>query len=251
VLPLLINEIGGLLSMYNDWRQIRVMANTLPYSMSQIDSASLQIPAEYALHNLEGEGTFAALRACMPNVQESALKNLVTGRDGRPYRDFVSTIRLRDARHLITTRREFVACIPTTVPGYPVPALNSFLGTVSVNGMTDTEAQMWYSSIARDIAATGASESLILAGNGNAFEVSFAVNLRMPSALIYLTRFLWAGTYDPTRYRTVVKPLDFKGLSTTRTGGSDGEARAEKSLITTPDDVRAFEQRAKRSGATP
>jgi len=81
--------------------------------------------------------------------------------------------------------------------------MNSFVNTIRIVGMDDDESKRWYRAVAQELAANGASESLIVLPNGNAYEITYAVNVRKPYMLIYSTRFFLAGTYEPERYHTV------------------------------------------------
>ena len=79
-----------------------------------------------------------------------------------------------------------------------------------------------------EVAADGASESLILTPDGNAFEVTYAVNVQQPGLLIYASRFLHAGTYDAGRYRIVQRVEGFRSLAMTGTGAAGGAVRHER-----------------------
>jgi hypothetical protein len=140
--------------------------------------------------------------------------------------------------NIIVMRGGRGACIPLTAPGFPVPALTSFVGTVQIVGMAANEAKLWRRAVAQEVAASGASESLIILPNGNAFEISYAVNAQFRHLLIYVTRLLYAGTYEPKHYRTRFDVPAFKTVRLTGTRAADGVTRYEKPLLATPEEVR-------------
>ena len=83
--------------------------------------------------------------------------------------------------------------------------------------------------------------------NGNAFEVTYAVNVQAPQSLIYGTRFLYAGTYEPKAYRIVRRSAGFKSIQTFGTRAADSDVvRHEKTLFTTPDELQREEERRAR-----
>jgi hypothetical protein len=128
-----------------------------------------------------------------------------------------------------------------------VPAQTSFTGTVRVVGMDEAETREWRRSVSQEIAAYGASVSLIVMPNRNAFEVTYAVNVQSPQSLVYTSRFLYAGTYELPAYRIVRENPGFKSMSMigSRSHSSD-VVRYEKSLVTTQEELRRDAERNAR-----
>jgi hypothetical protein len=113
--------------------------------------------------------------------------------------------------------------------------------------MDEAETREWRRGVSQDIAAYGASVSLIVMPNRNAFEVTYAVNVQSPQSLVYGSRFLFAGTYELQAYRIVRDNPGFKSMSMmgSRSASSD-VVRYEKSLVTTQDELRREAERSAR-----
>jgi len=237
VLPLLISDLRGLADVVGKWKKLRADPGSLPKSIAQVDPASVSVSDEYKLSPVEEAVASGAARQCLPGTSDDTLRHLTDSANGRSYKEVTRVMSNSSASNILVARQGIAACIPTTVPGYPVPAVNSFIGTIRVVGMEEAEAKNWYRAIAQEIGASGVSDSLIVFPNGNAIEVTYATNLQSPQALIYSNRFLFAGSYDAARYRTVHRVAGIKSISTT--GSSvGGVTRYEKSLVTTPEDVK-------------
>jgi hypothetical protein len=246
VLPLMLDDVRAILDVVAQWKKVRADPNALPRSIAQIDPASIEIAEEYRLVNMEDGTTRDVVKTCLPGVSDSTVSGMTENINGRSYREFVRLVSLPSAKNVFLARQGVGACIPITIPGYPVPAVNSFVGTIRVIGMDDGDAKRWYRAIAQEIAVNGASESLVVAPNGNAFAVTYAANLRSPHTLIYSSTLLYARTYEPERYRIVQRVANFKSLQTMGTGTKDNVTQFEKSLISTPNDLKRDQDRRAR-----
>lgn len=246
VVPLIFDDLRALIDVVTQWKKVRADPNALPRSISQIDPASIEIGDEYRLVNMEDAVAQEMVRTCLPGISEATTSRMTENVNGRSYKEYVRKFTVPNARNIFLARQGFGACIPVTAPGYSVPAVNSFVNTIRVVGMNDEDARRWYRTIAQEIAAFGASQSLVIASNGNAFEVSYALHLQLPDTLIYSSRLLYARTYDVERYRIVQRVPDLKSISTTGSGATGGVIRHEKSLLSTPADIaRAQESLAR------
>jgi hypothetical protein len=244
VLPVALNDVRSIVDVVAQWRKVRADPRALPRSIVQVDPASIEIPQAYATVALADAGLAAAMKACIPGVSEHAIRTFA-----EPSASVGRVVYLPESRNLFVSRQGSGVCIPTTIPGYPVPALNSFVGTLRVVGLDDGATLAWHRAVAQEVAANGASESLIVLPNGNAYEITYAVNVRSPHSLIYSWRLLLAGTYEPKSYRTVQPAPEFRALQSIGTVAATGAAdvvRHEKSLFSTPADLqREDERRAK------
>lgn len=193
LLPLWVGDIRSLANVSADWQQIRANPESLPRSIAKIDVASIKIPETLALARLDDSGA-SKLKQCLPSTDDSAVKRMERFIEAKTYLT-ESTYHYSPATPAVfVTRGAYGACVSTTSGGYPVLSVDSFAGSISVVGMSDAENREWLSKVAQHIAAEGRSESLVALQNGNAFEVTYAVDARSPSRLLYKTRFLLAGT---------------------------------------------------------
>jgi hypothetical protein len=203
----------GLQSILADWKALRARPGTLPLSAVAVDPAGIAVPTAYRLLPLADAATAAALKRCMPGVADATIQGLSAARDGRPAERLEQLLRARGEPNMILTRRGLAACVATTAPGFPIPALNSFASTIRVPGLGDAETRAWRGRIAQEIAAFGVSESLVLMPDGAAFEVTYAVDLRGPDRLVYASRFLPPGSYDRRRYRTAIDDAGSRSIA--------------------------------------
>lgn len=244
VLPLLVNDLRSMTDVVAQWQKVRADPTSLPRSIAQVDPATVVVNEDYPKIVLADDGADPAIRACLPGVGDATVRRLI---DGAKTPNLRSTVSMPNAGKVLLARQGVAACIPTTLPGYPVPVLHSFTGTIRVVGMTGSQERSWHGAVVQEVAAFGASESLVVLPNGNAFEVTYAVNVRSPDSLIYGSRILFSGSYDAARYRTVVKAPEFKTLILTGNvfSGSD-VPRFEKLLLTTPEELKRDEARRAR-----
>jgi len=249
VLPLMLDDVRAVLDVVAQWKKVRADPSALPRSIAQFDPASVEVGDEYKLVNMEDGSTRDFVKTCLPGISDSTISRMTENVNGRSYREFARLVSLPGAKNVFLARQGVGACIPVTPPGYPVPAVNSFVGTIRVVGMDDNDAKRWYKAIAQEIAVNGASESLVIAPNGNAFEITYAVNVQSPHTLIYSSTLLYARTYETERYRIVQRVANFKSLSTIGTGSKGSAVQYEKSLISTPDDVKRDQDRRARDTA--
>lgn len=245
--PFLARDITSLVQTIGQWRALRANPNSLPRSIAQVDPEKVQVPDAYRLIDLADAAHPAQVKECLPAVTEQAIARLTDASGGRDYRKIASMLSGPQWPNMLITRQGFAACVPVTPPGYPVPALNSFLSSVRVLGMSEEEERKWHRAVAQDIASAGASDSLVVMPNGNAFEVSYAVNLQAPVALIYMTRFMLAGAYDRAAYRTVLASPGYRSISTAAVGPPGSRVpRHEKTIVSTPDDIKRDQERRAR-----
>ncbi len=244
LLPLAVNDLRAVGDVVQRWRKLRADPRSLPRSIVQIDPATVSVPDEYAATDLRNADAIESVKACMPNTSDATAATLVErARSGPP--NTVLALSNPGSSALLVVRQRTGACIPTTVPGYPIPAVSSFAGTIRVIGMDREQDRAWRYAIAQEIAAFGASDSLVVMREGNAFEVSYAVNVQAPHALIYSHRFLRKGTYDPKRYRIVQRGEQFRSIEVLQQGSGD-ELRFEKILYSTAEEVKRDQDRRDR-----
>lgn len=245
VLPLAANDIRAVIDVVQRWQKLRADPRSLPRSIAQVEPGTVRVPEEYAAGDMRDPDAIATVKACVPNASDTTAAAIIErARSGPP-----NTIQMlsQPGSNLLVIRQRSGACIPTTLPGYPIPAANSFVGTVRVAGMDKEQERAWRNAIAQEVAAFGASDSLVVMPNGNAFEVSYAVNVQTPYALVYSRRFLHKGTYDAKRYRIVQRGEQFSSLVVLQQGSGD-EVRFEKPLYSTAEELtREQEHRARDS----
>lgn len=246
LLPLLIGDIRSLLELTVSWKRTRADPEALPRSIARMDSASIKVPDALTLTRLEEAGPIQ-LKQCLPSLADSSIAAMEKFIQTKGYRTSSQTYYATATASIFITRNEYGACVATTPPGYPVLGVDSFVNSVYVNGMTDSQTQEWFRKIAQDIAVDGSSESLVIMPNGNAFEVAYAINARSPAELLYMIRFMQAGTFKPENYHIVEIAPGFKSISSTTTSGSNGVQRASKSIISTPDDLKRDAASRKRN----
>jgi len=249
IVPLAVNDVRAVIDVVQRWQKIRADPSSLPRSIAKVDPATVSVPQEYAASDMSAPDAAETVRACVPNVSERTATLLIERARSAPPNTVLTYIQA-GGNHLVIRQRA-AACIPTTAPGYPIPAANSFIGTVRVVGMDTEQERVWRNAIAQELAAFGASDSLIIMPNGNAFEVSYAVNVQAPYMLVYSRRFLHKGTYDAKRYRVVQTGEKFSSLSVQQQGSGD-EVRSEKVLYSTPAELnREQERRARDANPRP
>jgi hypothetical protein len=234
--PLVLDSVGAMVDVLGRWRRVRANPMSPPRSIAKLEPGSIEIPAEYPLLPVGDPATPAAVQACVPKVGQDSLKRIT-----QAVANTSVTVVPSNASTLYAAREGLGACIPLTLPGYPIPALNTFVGTLRIVGMEAAVEERWHRAIAQEVAAEGASESLIIASSGKAHEITFAADLQDPASLIYGMRTLEAGTYDASRYRSVHR-VDVKGFVLTGRGGTGGAIRYRKSILTTPGDLRAADR---------
>ena len=244
VLPPMGANHRGLQSVLADWKALRARPGTLPRSAVAVDPVRVAVPDAYALLPLADSATAAALKRCMPSLADSTIQGLAGPREGRPADRLEQLVLSRREPNMILTRRGLAACVQTTAPGFPIPALNSFASTIRVVGMGEADTRAWRSRIAQEIAAFGVSESLVVMTDGAAFEVIYAVDLRAPDRLVYASRFLPPGSYERRRYRTAIDGAAWRSVAVS-TAAEPGEIPLRsKSLISTREDERWERERA-------
>lgn len=248
LLPLVANDMRAVASVVLRWQKLRADPRTLPRSIVQIDPATVNVPDQYATTDMQSPDAIEAVRACSPAISDAAATALVERARSGPVNS-IHVLSNAKSDAMIVIRQRTAACIPTTAPGYPVPAANSFVGTVHVVGMTPEQERDWRIGIAQEIAAFGASESLVVMRNGDAHEVSYAVNVQAPYGLVYSRRLLRKGTYDAGRYRIVQQGDPFTSVLMVQQV-SDTMARSEKSLFSTPQELAREQQRRSRETKT-
>src|SRR5262249_33156907 len=126
------------------------------------------------------------------------------------------------------------ACIQRTAPGYPILPPASFETLIRAERLEPEERSRWLSAVAREVAAEGASESLLVMANGNAYEITFAAGLRARARIVYFDRFLRSGEYNAERYRTVGRAAGLKALGVTRSVGASGVPQMSRSPLRQP-----------------
>jgi hypothetical protein len=226
----------GLQGMVADWKALRGHPGTPPRPAAPVDPDRVVVPAAHERLPLADPATAAALGRCMPGVSQATIRSLAAGRGGRSANQIDQILSAGGEPNMIATRRGMAVCLPTPAAGFPVPALNSFAGTIRVAGMGEPETRAWRARIAQEIAASGVSESLVVMADGAAFEATFAVDLRLPARLVYATRFLPPGAYDRRRYRTVVDGAAHRSISLSTAIEPGDIPLRRKSLIATPED---------------
>ena len=244
LLPLAANDLRAVDDVVQRWRKLRADPRSLPRSIVQVDPATVSVPEQYATTDMRDDDAIASVKACVPGTTDAAASTLVERARSGPTH-VLQALSNPGSGSLLVIRQRTGACIPTTPPGYPIPAANSFVGTIRVVGMDEAQERAWRTAIAQEIAAFGASDSLIVMQDGNAFEVSYAVNVQAPHALVYSRRLLRKGTYDPKRYRTVQRGERFTSLQMLQQSSAD-EVRSEKVLYSTPEDVTREQARRER-----
>lgn len=249
LLPLATNDIRAVIDVVQRWQKLRADPRSLPRSIAQVEPATVSVPEAYAATDMRDPDAIATVKDCVPNASDTVAADVVErARNGPP--NTIHSLSLSGSGNLFVIRQRTGVCIPTTVPGYPIPAANSFVGTVRVVGMDEEQERAWRHAIAQEIAAFGASDSLVVMPNGNAFEVSYAVNVQAPYALVYSRRLLHKGTYDATRYRIVQRGERFSSLSVLQRGSGD-EVRFEKPLYSTPEELTREQERRAREPKPP
>lgn len=246
LLPLLIGDIRSLVDVTTSWQRTRADPEALPRSIAKIDAASVKIPDALGLERLEESGP-AHLKQCLPSLADASVKDMEKFIQAKTYRSASNTYYASGTPSMYLTRGEYGACVATTNAGYPVLAVDSFANSVYIVGISEAQNRDWYRKVAQEIAAEGSSESLVVMQNGNAFEVSYAIDARSPAQLIYKIKFLQAGTYKPSNYRIVENPATFKSISVITTSGPNGVQRASKSIVSTPDDLKRDAENIKRN----
>jgi hypothetical protein len=226
----------GLHAVIADWKALRGRPGTPPRAGMPVDPDRIVVPATLERLPLADPATAAALRRCMPGVSEATIRSLAASRGRRPAGQLDQILSADGEPNMIATRRGVAACLPTTAAGFPVPALNSFAGTIRVIGMGEAETRAWRARIAQEIAASGVSASLVVMADGAAFEATYAVDLRLPARLVYATRFLPPGAYDRRRYRTVVDGAAHRSVSLSSAIEPGDIPLRRKSLIAAPED---------------
>ncbi len=246
LVPLVISDIRGLVELITSWQKTRADPDSLPRSIAAIEPDTFKIPETLNPERLEDSG-MVRLKQCLPTTSERDLQDMEKFIQNKEFLKASKTIRYVATPALYVTRGQYGACIPTTAAGYPVMAVDSFAESISVVGMPEAESQAWYRRIAQELAANGSSDSLITSAGGNAFEVSYAIDVRRPTQLIYKIKFMPAGTFNASSYRITVNPSIFKSIITTSTGGTGGISRKAKSILSTPEDLKKAAESAKRN----
>ncbi len=240
LLPLAVHDIRAVTDVVQRWQKIRADPRSLPRSIAELGPATVSVPKEYATTDLREPDAIAGVKACVPNASDGTAAALVERARSAPP-NTIQTLS-QPGSSLFMARQRTGACIPTTPPGYPIPAVNAFVGTVRVVGMDTAQERAWRTAIAQEIAAFGASDSLVVMRNGNAFEVTYAVNVQAPYALVYSRRFLQKGTYDAKRYRIVQRGEQYSSITVAQRGSGD-EVRFEKPLYSTAEEVTREDER--------
>ena len=246
LLPLLIGDIRSLVDLTTSWRNTRADPNSLPRSIAMIDIASVSIPDTLGSLPLDEFGS-TLLKKCLPTVSDGSVRDMDKFIQAKDYLKSSMSYFVTATPAMFVTRGAYGACVATTSAGYPVLGVDSFANSVYVIGMTEAENHAWFRRIAQEVAADGSSESLVVSPNGNAFEVSYAIDARRPSQLLYNTKFLLAGTFKPSNYRIVVNPAIFKSISATTTSGANGIQRSGKSIVSTPEDIKRAAENYRRN----
>jgi hypothetical protein len=246
-LPLLFSDVRSVVDVVARWRKVRADPRSLPRSIVQVDPATVKVADDYARIDVRDPAVAGAIKACIANASDETIRKVIDGTKAPNYLQVVSVLSHPEGNNIWVMRQGQGVCVPTTIPGYPVPAQTSFTGTVRVIGMDEAETREWRRGVSQDIAAYGASVSLIVMPNRNAFEVTYAVNVQSPQSLVYGSRFLFAGTYELQAYRIVRDNPGFKSMSMmgSRSASSD-VVRYEKSLVTTQDELRREAERSAR-----
>ena len=248
LLPLLIGDIRSLVELTTSWRRTRADPTSLPRSIAAIDAASVSIPDTLGLLHLDESGS-TQLKKCLPTLSDSSVRDMEKFIQNKEYVKSSMSYYVPTTPAIFVTRGAYGACVATTSAGYPVLGVDSFANSVYVFGMSEAENQAWFRRIGQEVAADGSSESIVLSPNGNAFEVSYAIDVRRTTQLLYKTRFLPAGTFKSSNYRIVVNPAIFKSISATATSGANGIQRTTKSIVSTPDDLKRAAEIQKRNAS--
>lgn len=246
LMPLLIGDIRSHLDLVSSWQKIRSDPESLPRSIAIIDPSSVAIPDTLNPERLEDSG-LERYKKCLPTVSDRSVQDMERFIQSK---DFLKASRITvipASRAMYVTRGSYGACIHTTVAGYPILGVDSFANSVYVVGMTETENQDWFRRVAQEVTANGSSNSLLISPNGNAFEISYAIDARQAGQLIYKIKFMLSGTYKPTDYRVVIKPTVFKSISTVSSIGPTGAPRLSKSILSSPEDLKRAADDAKRN----
>jgi hypothetical protein len=244
LLPLAANDLRAVEDVVLRWRKLRADPRSLPRSIVQMDPATVSVPEQYATTDLRDADATASVKTCVAGASDATVNMLVERARSGPT-NAIQALSTQDSGSLLVVSQRTGACIPRTPPGYPIPAANSFVGTIRVIGMDEEQERAWRTAIAQEIAAFGASDSLVVMRDGNAFEVSYAVNVQAPYSLIYSRRLLRKGTYDPKRYRIVHRGELFTSLQMLQQSSAD-ELRSEKVLYSTPEDMTREQARRER-----
>jgi len=244
LLPLAVNDLRAVEDVVVRWRKLRADPRSLPRSIAQVDPGSVKVPEQYDTTDMTTGDAVATVKACVPGASDATASALAERVRSAPTTTLHALSSL-GSHSLLLIRQRTAACIPTTPPGYPVPAVSSFVGTIRVIGMDPAQERAWRIAIAQEIAAFGASDSLIVMRSGHAFEVSYAVNAQTPHALVYSQRFLRKGTYDPARYRVVQRGEQYARVEMLQLG-SGHEVRFEKVLHSTPEELAREQERRSR-----
>lgn len=221
-----------------------LLPSTRPDTLAQVDPETVNVPEQYDTTDMTTGDAVATVKACAPSVSDATASALAERVCSAPA-STLHALSSPGSHTLLLIRQRTAACIPTTPPGYPVLAASSFVGTIRVIGMDPGQERAWRIAIAQEIAAFGASDSLVVMRNGNALEVNYAVNAQAPHALVYSRRFLRKGTYDPTRYRIVQRSDQYTSVELLQLG-SGHEVRFEKALHSTPEELAREQERRNR-----
>jgi hypothetical protein len=244
LLPLVFNDLRAVEDVVVRWRKLRADPRSLPRSIAQVDPETVNVPEQYDTTDMTTGDAVATVKACAPSVSDATASALAERVRSAPA-STLHALSSPGSHMLLLIRQRTAACIPTTPPGYPIPAASSFVGTIRVIGMDPAQERAWRIAIAQEIAAFGASDSLVVMRNGNGFEVNYAVNAQAPHTLVYSRRFLRKGTYDPTRYRIVQRSDQYTSVEVLQLG-SGHEVRFEKALHSTPEELAREQERRNR-----
>jgi hypothetical protein len=109
------------------------------------------------------------------------------------------------------------ACIQQTESGFPVLAAESFVDTVTPEGVTPEVLNQWYRTLAVEITKNGRATAFFSFANGNGVLVNYTLNNRWPE-LMYATTFKRSGDAKPAN-TIVFTDAGMKSYRVTSVGG--------------------------------
>jgi hypothetical protein len=195
-------------------------------------TAAGQLPADkFDVMWKKSPVAFQFAKKCLPSVSENTFKlNSLAADDGQT--QTIGDSSTKGANYVLLSN-DAVFCIPSSLQGFPILALQAFNETVAFEGLTQEQKRQVYDSLSQQISMTGAGEFLVQFDNDNAVNFTAKVQETRAQRLYYDSVFMKAGSYDLSKHPNVIR-APIKSFVKTTHGGGVGKSLALGILVDRP-----------------
>lgn len=178
----------------------------------------VQIQSRFPTVEVTGDTLGVEANRCVPQLNGDTPSIRAKLKDF-PNRNIVSFEHMSSANMFIL-RQTTAVCLQRSSEKFPIFASEAFLETANPKGVPPDVTEEWYKKIALLIASKGSAKIAYVFDNGNAFSVSYWVEVSPGFALDYSSVFRKAGTWEAERLDAQFSHPSMTSVAETKRSGS-------------------------------